>query len=51
MEAEITMIACSEPPEGESRWTLKLIADKYVEIGTEEPISKETVRRILKKVS
>jgi len=33
MQAKITMLACSEPPDGRSKWTLKLLADRLVEIG------------------
>jgi len=37
-EGEVTMIACSNPPEGRSRWTFRLIADKYIEISSEAEI-------------
>jgi putative transposase len=50
-KAKITAIACSQPPEGRSRWTLRLIADKVVELGMVESISHQTVKRILKKTS
>ena len=49
--AKITAIACSEPPEGRSRWTLRLIADKVVELGISEEISYKTVERTLKKTN
>jgi hypothetical protein len=44
-------LACSEPPEGQARWSLRLLADKLVEleIVEEEEVSYQTVRRILKK--
>ena len=42
-------IACSDPPEGHTHWTLKLLADKVVELGFAERISLETVRQNLKK--
>jgi hypothetical protein len=42
-------LSCSEPPEGFARWSLRLLADKVVELGYIENISHETVRRTLKK--
>ena len=50
-EAKITAIACSEAPEGRSRWTLRLIADKVVELKMADDISHQTVKRILKKTN
>ena len=47
--AKITALACSEPPKGRQRWTLRLLADKVVELGLVEEISHEKVRDILKK--
>lgn len=47
--AKITALACSEPPEGHGRWTLRLLADKVVELGYCEGISHTQVRKILKK--
>lgn len=49
--AKITAIACSDPPEGRSRWTIRLIADKVVELGITDSISFKTVDRILKKTN
>lgn len=49
VEAEITAIACSAPPEGRSRWTLRLIADRAVELQIIDSISHSTVGTILKK--
>lgn len=49
VKAHITAIACSRPPEGRSQWSLKMIADKVVELGYVEGISTETVRKYLKK--
>lgn len=49
-EAIITSLACSEAPDGHSRWTLEMLADKVVQLTELEDISSETVRRILKKV-
>ena len=48
-EAHLVAIACSDPPEGHSRWTLKLLADKVVELDFAESIARETVRLTLKK--
>lgn len=48
-EARLLAIACSTPPEGRARWTLRLLADKIVELEVVESISHETVRRALKK--
>ena len=49
--AKITALACSDAPEGRSRWTLRLLADKAVELGLVERISHEGVNEILKKTS
>ena len=49
VEAKVTMIACSDPPEGYGRWTLHMIADKLVQLEVIETISHESVRRTLKK--
>jgi len=49
--AKITAIACSEPPEGRNRWTLRLIADKVVELKIADDISHQTVKRVLKKTN
>ena len=49
-EARLIALACSEPPEGQARWSLRLLADKLVELEVvEEEISYQTVRRTLKK--
>lgn len=48
-EAYITAIACSEPPAGQARWTLQMIADRLVELRYLEAISEESVRLVLKK--
>jgi len=50
-KAKITAIACSEPPEGRNRWTLRLLADKVVELKMVDSISHQTVKRILKKTN
>ncbi len=50
-KAKITALACSDPPEGRSRWTLRLIADRAVELELVDTISHQTVKRILKKTN
>jgi transposase len=49
--AEITALACSEPPKGHDRWTLRLLADKLVELDILDDISHDTVDRVLKKTN
>jgi transposase len=48
-EAYLVALACSDPPEGKKRWTMQLLADRFVEMGVVEGISDETVRRTLKR--
>ena len=48
-EAMLTAIACSDAPQGRTRWTLRLLADKLVELKEVDSIAHETVRRVLKK--
>lgn len=50
-EARLIALACTKPPAGCGRWTLRLIADKLVELNIVETISHETVRQALKKTS
>ena len=50
-EAYLLAIACSEPPQGQARWTLRLLADKMVELNHVESLCHETVRQTLKKTS
>src|SRR5438552_6220040 len=50
-EARLIALACSQPPHGRARWTLRLLADKLVELEVFESVSDETVRRVLKKTS
>jgi transposase len=50
-EARLIALACSQPPEGRARWTLKLLADRLVELEVVESVSDETVRRVLKKTN
>lgn len=49
--AEITALACADPPKGYARWSFRLLADRAVEFGFVESISHEAVRGILKKTS
>ncbi len=49
-EAELIKLACSTPPEGRARWSLRLLASRLVELEVVEAVSHETVRRVLKKV-
>ena len=49
VEAHVSMIACSEAPQGCARWTLHLIADKLVQLNVVDSISHESVRSLLKK--
>ena len=48
-EAKLITIACSKPPDGRGRWTLRLLADKLIELEIVETISPNTVGRALKK--
>ena len=48
-EAHLVALSCSEPPEGFTRWSLRLLADKVVELNYIDSISHEAVRRVLKK--
>ena len=50
-EAHLIALACGSPPAGRCRWTLRLLADKLVELGHVEKVSHETIRRTLKKTS
>ena len=50
-EAHLIAIACSQAPEGHERWTLRLLADKVVELELVDSIGKETVRQVLKKTN
>ena len=48
-EAHLIAISCSKPPAGYSRWSLRLLADRVVELEYIESVSYETIRRVLKK--
>jgi transposase len=51
VEAHLVALSCSKAPEGFSRWSLRLLADKMVELQYVDEISYETVRRVLKKTN
>jgi len=48
-EAHLITLACSQPPDGRDGWTLQLLADRLVQLKYVATVSRETVRRILKK--
>ena len=50
-EAKLVTLCCSEPPKGFAKWSLRLLADKMVELKYVESISHVTVRRVLKKMN
>ncbi len=51
-EAHLIALACSAPPRGRKRWSVRLLAERFVRLEcAQEPISRELVRRTLKKVS
>jgi len=50
-EAHLIALACQKPPEGRSRWTLRLLADRMVQLCYVDAVSKDTVSRVLKKTS
>lgn len=51
VEAQLTVLACSQPPEGHAEWTLRLLADELVALGTLESVSHTTVGHWLKKTN
>ena len=51
VETHIIALACGEPPEGYSKWTLRLLAEKCVELNYAESLSHVTVSRVLKKTN
>lgn len=51
VEAHLIQLCCSEPPKGRARWSLRLLADKMVELRYVDSISYVTVREVLKKMS
>ena len=50
-EAHLIALACQQPPEGRARWTLRLLADRMVQLEYVEQVSYQTVRRTLKKTN
>ena len=50
-EAHLIALSCGKPPQGHARWSLRLLADKMVELAYVDSVSYETVRRVLKKTS
>ena len=50
-EARLIALACSPPPEGAARWTLRLLAERMVELRHVSCVSHETIRRMLKKTN
>jgi transposase len=50
-EAHLIALACGDPPEGRSRWSLRLLADRMVVLEHVDAVSYQTVRRVLKKTS
>lgn len=50
-EAHLVALCCSEPPEGFAKWSLRLLAEKAVELEYIDSVSHETVRRVLKKTN
>ncbi len=50
-EAHLVALSCSNPPKGFARWSLRLLADRVVELKYIDGVSHETVRRVLKKMN
>ena len=50
-EALITTIACSEAPPGHNKWTIRMIADKFIQLSELDSVCPETIRRVLKKAN
>ena len=50
-EAPLIALACSERPDGQARWSMRLLADKLVELEVVDRVSHETVRQTLKKMT
>jgi transposase len=49
-EAALTVLACSDAPDGHAQWSVRLLTDKAIEIGIIERVGRETIRRFLKKM-
>lgn len=50
-EAHLIALACSEPPTGRTHWSLRLLGERFIQLGHVDSISHETVRRVLKKTN
>jgi hypothetical protein len=50
-EANLSLLACSNPPPGRGVWTIQLLSDRFVELGFCGEVSRETVRKTLKKMN
>jgi len=50
-EAHLVALACSAPPEGRKRWTLRLLAQRLVQLEVVDAVSHETVRQALKQTA
>ena len=50
-EAHLIALVCAPPPSGRTRWSLRLLADRYVALGVSEAVSYETIRLVLKKTN
>jgi hypothetical protein len=50
-EAHLIALACSEPPEGRKVWSLRLLKDRFIQLGYVDNISHETIRTVLKKTN
>jgi hypothetical protein len=51
LDAQLIARACSDPPQGAARWTVRLLADRLVESGRSDGVSEETVRKALKQAT
>jgi hypothetical protein len=49
-EAALTVLACSEPPDGQARWRVRLLHDKAIELGIVGDVGRDTIRLFLKKM-
>jgi hypothetical protein len=49
IEAQITVLACSDPPEGQARWTVRLLTERVIELGLVDSVSEPTIWERLKK--
>jgi hypothetical protein len=50
-EARLIAVACSQPPAGQAHWSLRLLADRLVELEVVDAVSYQTIRRVLKKTN